>query len=245
MGQRYGIMSRPTWKKNWSPFKDFFLFIITKCYKTVSTDSFNGLAGIIPINIVVEFQQKFHNLIRKNINIIEEDLEIKNEEIQKTYCKIEPPWEFVKFPWKLAREEHYTYSDCQVIFTDGSKVKEKVGCAFVHIFQDKIKKIQTYRLSDNAWVFDTEALALDRAISYSRGMNFEKTKIFSDSRSVSMDIENIQSKNEIVIEIRKKLDFNIELFWIKAHIGIEGNELAKKGHLRRILIIIKNLVKVF
>jgi len=58
--------------------------------------------------------------------------------------------------------------------------------------------------------------------------------IFIDSRITIDSIRNTRKHNHIVEEIRKKMtsleraDWNIEISWVKYHLGIVGNELADR-----------------
>jgi len=58
--------------------------------------------------------------------------------------------------------------------------------------------------------------------------------IFIDSRIRIDSIRNTRNHNHLVEEIKKKMtsleraDWNIEIWWVKAHVGIVGNELADR-----------------
>ena len=58
--------------------------------------------------------------------------------------------------------------------------------------------------------------------------------IFTDSRISIDSIRNTKNHSHIIEEIRKKMtsleraNWNIELLWVKTHVGIVGNELANR-----------------
>jgi len=57
--------------------------------------------------------------------------------------------------------------------------------------------------------------------------------IFTDSRITIESIRNTRNHNHLVEEIRKmtsleRADWNIEITWVKVHVGIVGNELADR-----------------
>ena len=68
-------------------------------------------------------------------------------------------------------------SDYQHIYTDGSKVKDKVGCAYISgSHHEKI------RLPDGSSIFTAESKAIDMALDYVMNNSLEnKFVIFSDS----------------------------------------------------------------
>ena len=71
-------------------------------------------------------------------------------------------------------------SDYQYIYTDGSKVDDKVGCAYISgSHHEKI------RLPDGSSIFTAESKAIDMALDYVMNNSLEnKFVIFSDSLSV-------------------------------------------------------------
>ena len=58
--------------------------------------------------------------------------------------------------------------------------------------------------------------------------------VFTDSRITIDSVRNTINHNHLVEEIRKKMtslervDWNIEISWVKVHVGIVGNELADR-----------------
>lgn len=107
-------------------------------------------------------------------------------------------------------------------------MNDKFGCAFIHIKNNIIYQ-EMIKLSDNAWVFVAEAIAIDRAVTYLRDKDIFHSRIFTDSRSVLKDVENPFTKNKIILDIREKLSKNIEieLYWIKAYVGIKFNNIVQ------------------
>ncbi|GBM48553.1 hypothetical protein AVEN_184572-1 [Araneus ventricosus] len=114
------------------------------------------------------------------------------------------------------------------IFTDGSKLNGRVGSDVVCLNEDRdmIWKLEI-RLNDEASVFIAEAVAIQMAVE-KVGPTKEKIVIFSDSKSVLMALESNKNHLEVIMKLRKILLVNpqIKLNWVRAHIGIYGNELA-------------------
>ncbi|GBN56198.1 hypothetical protein AVEN_67338-1 [Araneus ventricosus] len=53
--------------------------------------------------------------------------------------------------------------------------------------------------------------------------------IFTDSVSSLKALQRFQQNKNLVEEVRQLLDATVSLHWVKAHIGIEGNEAADKA----------------
>lgn len=121
------------------------------------------------------------------------------------------------------------------IFTDGSLIDKKSGCAFYH----KNKNIwKQFRLPNEASIYTAELWAILEALKFC--LDFEQNNrfvIFSDSKSALEGIKNsvnIALNNHIILEILKLChnlktkNIHISLVWIKAHAGITGNEIVDK-----------------
>ena len=80
--------------------------------------------------------------------------------------------------------------DYQHIYTDGSKVEDKVGCAYVSgSHHEKI------RLPDGLSIFIAETKAIDMALDYVRNNSLNKKfVIFSDSLSVLKSLNHTASQ---------------------------------------------------
>ena len=118
-------------------------------------------------------------------------------------------------------------SDYQHIYTDGSKVEDKVGCAYISgSHHEKI------RLPDGSSIFTAESKAINMALDYVMNNSLEnKFVIFSDSLSVLKSLNHTSSKNPIiqnVIEKHHELSKTKEILfcWLPSHVGIKGNEAA-------------------
>ena len=93
------------------------------------------------------------------------------------------------------------YVDCQHIFTDGSKNKERVGCAVL-----RENDHQTMRIPDGSSVFMAEAKAIDLALDLVDNCNsHDKFIIFSDSFSVLQALNHTSSKNPQIQNILQNI----------------------------------------
>ncbi|GBN74284.1 hypothetical protein AVEN_22375-1 [Araneus ventricosus] len=73
-----------------------------------------------------------------------------------------------------------------LMFTDGSKIDDKVGSAFVHFVDGVEFGNKQFRLSDGAIVFMADVIAIKEAIEYTHERNLRNVKNISDFRSALM-----------------------------------------------------------
>ena len=121
------------------------------------------------------------------------------------------------------------YAEYQHIYTDGSKDKERVGCAVL-----RENDHQTMRIPDGSSIFTAEAKAIDLALDLVDNCNsHDKFIIFSDSFSVLQALNHTSSKNPQIQNILQKHHTiskykTIVYCWIPSHIGIRNNERVDK-----------------
>ncbi|GBM86920.1 hypothetical protein AVEN_151820-1 [Araneus ventricosus] len=127
------------------------------------------------------------------------------------------------------------------IFTDGSKIGNRVGAAFVHYAnKQEITKSQ-YRLADHNTVYMAEDFAIHKANDFILDHELYDVKIVSDSRSALMTVESLSKNREFIWQIKKRLKEreDITLMWVRVHKGKMGNErrdfLAKEASNRDLI----------
>ncbi|GFO26432.1 Pol-like protein [Plakobranchus ocellatus] len=125
------------------------------------------------------------------------------------------------------------FSNHYAVFTDGSKLEEKVAAAAY--FPEHPDRSKATRLRDGTSVFSAELEGIALALTEIRKLSkyHKNVVIYSDSLSA---LRAIQSKNFKVIEIRRLYNLirkfppyvHISFVWIPAHVGIRGNENVDK-----------------
>ncbi|GBM32293.1 hypothetical protein AVEN_71550-1 [Araneus ventricosus] len=190
---------------------------ITKTYRTVSNEAVQVLAGCPPLGI----------------RAIMEKYTLDEAQLRKTKMEAEGLWNFDYQsripPWKVKRVkwQFYVYSmKGNDIFTDGSKIDEKVGVAFVYFLDGVEIENRQFRLSDGASVFTAEIMAVRVAIAYSHEKNLSEVRIISDSRSALMALNPLGERRQMINAIKESVNNNIELCWVRAHQGQFGKERA-------------------
>ncbi|GBM36785.1 hypothetical protein AVEN_98616-1 [Araneus ventricosus] len=111
------------------------LLVIAKTYKAVSTFSLNLLTGCPPIDIKIKEENE----------IWQQQQDIKNLEkigisFNIDYATEVSPWKITSIPWRIFNETNYVGIN---LFTDVSKINNRVGCAMV-VFEDGNEKNMKY-----------------------------------------------------------------------------------------------------
>ena len=121
------------------------------------------------------------------------------------------------------------------IYTDGSQTPQHVGSGLVIYELNKEICYKSLRLSDNTTVFQAEMIAIRAAtqLMIEHLQEHQKyIKIFSDSQAAIQALNSPTITSKIVEETVRNLNTlgskvnRLEIEWIKAHVGYEGNERA-------------------
>ncbi|CAH2208513.1 jg11092 [Pararge aegeria aegeria] len=119
------------------------------------------------------------------------------------------------------------------IFTDGSKIDGKVGAALSCWEGEKEIRSSKFLLEPYCTVFQAELLAICKATDIALKSSKPFINILSDSRSALECIGNPGTFHPLAFEARKNLTLIREggstvtrLFWIRAYVGVVGNERA-------------------
>ncbi|CAK1601204.1 unnamed protein product [Parnassius mnemosyne] len=113
------------------------------------------------------------------------------------------------------------------LYTDGSKLEDKVGGAVIVWREGKEILKSTFMLESYCSVYQAELVDMMCKI-----IKLKKEIILSDSRSALECLTDSSSLHLFAVEIRECLrelenkDGDVEFYWVKAHIGIPGNERA-------------------
>lgn len=118
------------------------------------------------------------------------------------------------------------------IYTDGSKHDESVGAAMVICKPDGRKIVRKFKLHRSCSVYQAELFAIHEACLWVEQNRISPVYILSDSRSGLEELANSSSHYQLAVKIHRsihrceQLGLSILMVWVKAHIGIPGNELA-------------------
>ena len=121
-----------------------------------------------------------------------------------------------------------------VCYTDGSKIDNRVGFAYV-IYENGVEiYFKQFRIRNECTVFISELLCICFTVKWisSQDRFFSRYLICSDSLSSLESLRNTLSCNDIIVDIQlclgKLLERGISVYFtfVRGHVGIYGNERA-------------------
>lgn len=206
---------------------------IIKSYRTVSLNSALILARLLPLDIRVKEAALLFQIKRGLSSRFVGDREV---ETPTCHTDIPHPSENIQLEFKSVADCETMDQDDhqgQKIFTDGSKIDGKVGAA-ISVWNENNTEIylKKYKLDSYCTVYQAELLALSEASQQALKGNTPFISIYCDSQSALKTVIRHDSLHPLAINtrqnIKKAREQNkiINLFWVKAHIGIKGNERA-------------------
>lgn len=118
------------------------------------------------------------------------------------------------------------YNGYYFIFTDGSKISNRVGCAiYSEHYQDQ------KQLPPITSIFTAEIVAVIDAVEFAKSLTqVDKIVIATDSLSVITSLEDSFSRNPLIQNIQDTIkrvsDKTIVMMWIPSHVNIQENEIV-------------------
>ena len=198
---------------------------IAKAFRTTSTEALCVLTGLTPIIIKLQEIAKEYHMIKDPNTAIDRPLEFKR-------------W---PHPADVPLIDDITNTEHAIeIYTDGSKTEQGVGSGVAIYINQELAHQKKYKLSTNCSNNQAEQYAILMAIQAiinetELNPNTPKTAaIYTDSRITLDSMKNRNNHNRLIEEIRNKLqeattkNWKIQFGWVKAHIGIHGNETADR-----------------
>ncbi|GBM65004.1 hypothetical protein AVEN_221209-1 [Araneus ventricosus] len=134
--------------------------------------------------------------------------------------------EITQIPWRTFDETNYVGIN---VFTDGSKINNRVVCAMVGFEDGNEKEHGKWRLNNETTVFISEMVAIREAVNYFKRRQIPKANVISDSRSVLVSIESLEEDRKFILDIKNSLqdtNSNALHWWTKDDAGNKGNERA-------------------
>ncbi|XP_037298300.1 uncharacterized protein LOC119190439 [Manduca sexta] len=204
----------------------------TKAYRTVSLNSALLLAGVLLLDIRVRETALLYEVKRGHSRAVVGDREV---EAPVAFVNLDHPAERGNGTFRCLEDgaelaQHV--GEGLSIFTDGSKIDGKVGAALSIWNGAAETSTRKLRLEPYCSVYQAELLALRKAMEEALRSGLPECGIFSDARSALDVVTRGDSLHPIAFEIKKlikearKRTQKIELFWVRAHVRLEGNERA-------------------
>ncbi|GBO06451.1 hypothetical protein AVEN_145888-1 [Araneus ventricosus] len=114
------------------------------------------------------------------------------------------------------------------VYTDGSRIDNETGLAVCIFQQDNNISNFLFKLNSYNFVFQAELEAIHFACNWAL-QNNSKINIHADSLSSILAIQSANSRSGFVYTVEQdifKAKHLVGLSWLKAHVGIPGNEWA-------------------
>ncbi|XP_071044132.1 uncharacterized protein [Parasteatoda tepidariorum] len=209
--------------------------MISRAYSTTSTEVLQILAGVKPIHLrIIEEcikRSRWNYRIEKCDSNIQEILRITI--LEKPVINIHPSL-YTSVPFGGLTPTNKGIE----IFTDGSRMEvadamnntseHRTGMGMIVRRDGKLILATSIRLSNNCSVYKAEMMAINTALQWLANNQYPNATIYSDSLSSLQALKNPKPDSELVENTKQIWKNNILLGWVKAHIGIEGNEEADR-----------------
>ena len=197
---------------------------ITKAFRTTSTEALCILSGLTPISIKLEEIAKEYNTRKKSRQ--------RNRPLD--YKNWPHPADVPAFEEAVTNKEYTVEA-----YTDGSKTEEGVGSGVAVFVNNVLKHQKKYKLNTQCSNNQVEQYAILMALKTIADLELNPdipytAVIYTDSKITLNSIKNTSNHNFLIEQIRKQLqtigrqNWKIDFGWVKAHIGIYGNELADR-----------------
>lgn len=202
---------------------------IIKTYRNVSTEALCVLTGVVPIQIYLNNHIKVDKVLHASGSIEIDGTIVTRDNIMTILPKSSFP-HYNMLNNLYVKPETDRARSTLIIYTDGSKMELGVGAAFAVYLHNEIifeKKIRLHSLNS---VYQAELIAILHAIKWVMDSCYNSAHIFTDSMSSTYALQFIFPRNDIIKDIFTVLLQNpnkkVYISWVKAHVGLEGNERA-------------------
>lgn len=208
---------------------------ICKAYRTVSLTSALILSGLLPLDLRIKEVASLY-MAKKGFST---DYVPPGRRLEQRLSAAGQP-----HPSHLITTEYELLEDMKPetlvnhniagpqIYTDGSKIENKVGAALTWWEGGQEHSCATFSLDPTCTVFQSELYALHKAVDLAKNSSKELVNILSDSRSSLELLGNPRTTHPLTSKIKASIkDIRaqgraVRLFWLRAHVGTAGNERA-------------------
>ncbi|XP_068626470.1 uncharacterized protein [Battus philenor] len=207
---------------------------IARTHRTASLNSALILAGLLPLDLRVQEAAHLFEIKRGYFRQVVEDWDL---ELLVSYLRLpNPSGQFgVKFSCLEVGEEAAqlaTTAADLVIYTDGSRIKDKVGAAFCVIRDAAQIYSKKLKLGSFCTLYQAELLTLTEATRYAASGLTQSCAILIDSRSALQTAARSNILHPLAVRVKENCmktrenGKSVSFYWVKAHARTEGTERA-------------------
>lgn len=208
------------------------LLSFVRAYRSTSTDALCVLAGVPPIHLQLEQSSLKYAVLHDGVAIDVEGVHVSSNVLSIKIPSFEYPYYYaghnVNFIKPIKRQS--LFSNHPVIFTDGSKMDQGVSAAY-SVFRGKdIIFERSIKLNHFNSVYQAELVAISDALDWCHSSDYSVFFLFTDSLSSYASLQRVFPTDALLFKIytnlRLLINKVINIGWVKAHVGIVGNERA-------------------
>lgn len=208
------------------------LLSIVRSYRSVSTDALCVLAGAPPIHLEFSGSALKYRILKGDDSIEIDNLKIDASTLVRKIHSYEYPNYYEKHHINFINPVTRVVPRVNhpIIFTDGSKMLQGVSSAFTVTLKDNTIYEQRIKLRSFNTIYQAELVAISEAIDWCRSTEFNNFYLYTDSLSSYSAMQRLFPTDEILYKIFTNLRLMnnkmLHIGWVKAHVGITGNERA-------------------
>ena len=229
-------VKRQSVRKRLRSFQRLFAIRAIRAFRTVSASAALALAQFKPLHLKIDELRKV-DVVKRNatFDVLPDDLtlERKSRPLQLLHPADR---QSITFHSSHTQEDADRHCSLTNIFTDGSKLEDgKTGAAFVIQHPNGRHEKRKLKLSSICTVFQAELLAIDQALQWIEKRASTDVTIFSDSQSSLTALQDRSNAHPLVVSSHRHLKTindagrTVTFVWVKAHVGIDGNEEADEA----------------